>query len=269
MDGIYEADLQGVSTTTLWTLNERATEAARTDSDFSDPVAVDLHSRIDYPWGKFGKPTQPAAVRAVAFDHAIRQFRQRHPDAVVVALGEGLQTSYWRLQDPSLAWYTVDLQPVIDMREALLPEADNVHNVALSALDRTWMDAVPAGVPTFVSAEGLLMYFTFDEVRDLVADLAARFPGGQLAFDSIPKWFSKKTISGLKLTDDYRVPPMPTHFTVAEARAFLSTIPGIASVEEMMPRSGRLLWSSPIALKMAQWPIIKSARPNMVLVQFD
>jgi hypothetical protein len=29
-------------------------------------------------------------------------------------------------------------------------------------------------------------------------DCAARFPGGQMMFDSIPRWFSNRTLTGLR-----------------------------------------------------------------------
>ena len=43
----------------------------------------------------------------------------------------------------------------------------------------------------------------------LIRDCAARFPGGQMMFDSIPHWFSRRTLKGLKLSDRYITPPMP------------------------------------------------------------
>jgi O-methyltransferase involved in polyketide biosynthesis len=268
VNSLPDFDLKGVSTTTLWTLNERAAEAARPDSAFTDPVAIELHSKIDYDWAKFGKPSQPAGVRSAVFDSVIRRFLEDHPGAPVVALGEGLQTTYWRVADPDVIWYSIDLQPVVDIREALLPAADNLRHIACSALDRSWMEEVPTGRPAFISVEGLLMYFSFDEVRDLLRDLAAAFPGGQLAMDSIPRWYSNRTLKGAELTPGYNTPPMPVHFTVPTLRKFCADIPGIVDVQELMPVMGRKGYGSPVAHALAKLPVVRDLRPSMALLTF-
>ncbi|HWN27689.1 MAG TPA: class I SAM-dependent methyltransferase, partial [Actinomycetospora sp.] len=195
-------DLTGVPETTLWTLHNRATEARRPGSDLHDPWAVAALDALSYPYTeRFGAPSQVHALRARCFDAALRAFLDAHPAARVVALGEGLQTTYWRLGEPDVDWYSVDLPEVLDLRERLLPAADRVHPLALSALDRAWMDAVVTDPPTatIVTAEGLLMYCTREQALELMVDLAARFPGGQLLFDTIPPWFSRRTLRGLDL----------------------------------------------------------------------
>jgi O-methyltransferase involved in polyketide biosynthesis len=117
--------LDGVSATTLWTLHNRGTEAKRSDGVIRDPWAVTLFDAISYDYRKFGKPNQSHGLRALAFDAATRDYLTAHPKASVVALAEGLQTSFWRLDRTGVAdeltWYSVDLPPVMALRERLLP----------------------------------------------------------------------------------------------------------------------------------------------------
>jgi O-methyltransferase involved in polyketide biosynthesis len=89
--------LEGVSATTLWTLHNRGTEAKRSDGVIRDPWAATLFDAISYDYRKFGKPNQSHALRALAFDAAARDYLTTHPKASMVALAEGLQTSFWRL----------------------------------------------------------------------------------------------------------------------------------------------------------------------------
>lgn len=70
-------------------------------------------------------------------------------------------------------------------------------------------DAVPTGREVFVTAQGLLMYFEEADVKRLVRAIIGRFPGVTLMFDTIPPWFSKKTLRGFGTTKHYRAPPMP------------------------------------------------------------
>src|SRR5690349_21151469 len=136
--------LDGVSATTLWTLYNRGTEAKRPDGVIRDPLAVALFDAISYDYRKFGSPGQPHALRARAFDDATCGYLRTHPKASVVALAEGLQTSLWRLDAAGMAkelnWYSIDLPPVVALREQLLPDDDRIVALAQSALDRSWMD---------------------------------------------------------------------------------------------------------------------------------
>ena len=190
------AALDGVAATCLWTLRNRAEESRPPGSAFADPLAERLQRRISYDYARFGKPDQIHPLRAVALDFAIRAYLDRHPHATVVALGEGLQTTYWRLGRPDVDWLSVDLPPVVDLRRRLLPAEPRMTAFGGSALDRSWLEVPDPARGVFISAEGLFMYLGRDEVFALIADCAARFPGGRLFFDSIPPWISRRTLRG-------------------------------------------------------------------------
>ena len=125
------SSLTGVSETALLTLLVRATEARRPDSVIDDPMAIKLVDSIDFDFGKFGfTRRQDMALRALTFDRYTRRYLVDHPSATVVALAEGLQTSFYRLDASDLGdqfrWLTVDLPPIIELRERLLPPSDRM-----------------------------------------------------------------------------------------------------------------------------------------------
>ncbi|SNT01761.1 class I SAM-dependent methyltransferase [Rhodococcoides kyotonense] len=262
------AALSGVSETSLWTLRNRAIEAKRPDSVLEDPLAIELYDEIDCDWGKFGKLSQSHPLRALAFDHAVWQYLATHRNATVVALGEGLQTSYWRLGRRNVRWLSVDLEPVLRLREQLLPHEDSVVGIAASALDRRWMDQVDPRNGVVITAEGLLMYFDREDALALIADCARRFPGGQLIFDSIPGWFSRKTLNGLKISDRYTVPPMPFGLSYAQAADLVRTIDGVGSVDDIMLPPGRGSWKSSILRQVASVPKVRDFRPVLTRLRF-
>jgi O-methyltransferase involved in polyketide biosynthesis len=263
--------LEGVSATTLWTQRNRGTEAKRSDGMIRDPWAVTLFDTISYDYRKFAKPNQSHGLRAVAFDGAAHAYLTTHPRASVVALAEGLQTSFWRLDRAGVAreltWYSVDLPPVMALREQLLPH-DRIVPLAQSALDRSWMDRVDSGHGVFITAEGLLMYLLPDHALGLIRDCAARFPGGQMMFDSIPHWFSRRTLKGFKLSDRYTTPPMPFALTADEGLALADTIPGVSAARDIPLPPGRG------AFKVAAWPpldrvgFLRRNRPSITLLEF-
>lgn len=260
--------LEGVSATTLWTLRNRAEGALGPDPVIEDPFAVELYRRIAYDYDKFGAPSQSHPLRALAFDQSIRDYARTRPDATVVVLGEGLQTSFWRIADPSLHWVSVDLEPVIELRERLLPAEERITSLGLSALDRAWMDEVDPANGVVIAAEGLFMYLEEAEVMRLIADCARRFPAGRLIFDSIPAWFSAKTMKGLALSDRYTAPPMPFSLTVSQAARLPERIDGVRAARDVMLPPGRGPWGNPLLRRLSSAPILRDQRPSITELAF-
>lgn len=194
----------------LWTLHNRASEAERADAILPDPAAIRIRNAIDFPFTEtFGSPNAIHSLRSLTFDKAIRDFLARHPDGVVVNLGEGLETQTDRLAEIGSSWYSVDVPEAMEIRERFLPSSETHRHLACSAFDPQWMDEVPDDRPALVTAQGLFMYFEEDRVATLVAQIAGRFAGGELWFDFIPPEFSRNSLDGWNLTPGYRVPPMP------------------------------------------------------------
>ena len=97
-------------------------------------MAIQLVDAIDYDFAKFGfTRRQDMALRALPFDKHTRRYLVDHPSATVVALAEGLQTSFYRLDATGVGdqfrWLTVDLPPMIKLRQALLPDSDRYRCV--------------------------------------------------------------------------------------------------------------------------------------------
>lgn len=272
MTTIDGTTLDGVSATTLWTLHNRGTEAKRSDGVIRDPWAVTLLDAIEYDYLRFGRPNQSHALRAVAFDAAAEAYLRAHPNASVVALAEGLQTSFWRLERTGAtagsSWYSIDLPPVMDLRRQLLPTNDRIVDLAQSALDRSWMDHVDSTNGVFITAEGLLMYLEPKDALGLIADCAARFPGGQMMFDSVPAWFSAKTLKGFKLSDRYLAPPMPFGQSADDSLAMAGTLPGVRMARDVALPAGRGLWRVASLPAMDGVGVLRRNRPSITLLEF-
>ncbi len=226
--------LDDVPETLLWTLHQRATEAARPDAVIRDPVAVDLVARIDFPFAeRFGTGGlgQWQALRARAFDGEVRRFLAASPGATVVALGEGLETGFWRVDDGTVRWLGVDLPEAVDLRRRLLPPSARRSDVACSATDPAWMDRVDPARPVLITVQGLLMYLEPEEVLGLLADAGARFPGAPFVFDAVPRWLAERTRRGEVVTrEGYRPPPWRWSLDRAEERRLHARLDGLRAV---------------------------------------
>jgi O-methyltransferase involved in polyketide biosynthesis len=268
------AVLTGVSETALLTLIVRANEARRPDSIIDDPMAIQLVDSIDFEWAKFGfSRRQDMGVRALAFDTEARRYLADHPKATVVALAEGLQTSFYRLDAGGVGhefrWLTVDLPPMIDLRHKLLPPSERVETCAQSALDFSWMDRVRADDGVFITAEGLLMYLQPEEALGLIAACADRFPGGRMMFDLAPTWFARAISNGiLRPSLRYRVPPMPFSRTPSQLATLVNDVPGIRAVHDMPLPAGRGKAFNAIMWTAQRVPLFDSVRPVTTLLEF-
>jgi O-methyltransferase involved in polyketide biosynthesis len=225
-------------------------------------MAVALVDSISCDFGKFGFPSrQDVALRALAFDNNAHRYLAAHPAVTVVALAEGPQTSFHRLDAADLGgdfrWLTVDLPPIIELRLALLPHSPRISMCAHSALDFSWMDRVDPTHGVFITAEGLLMYLEPEQALDLIAECARRLPGGQMLFD-------------LAVGVVRRTGP-PRHVDIAAlpgATDLVNTVPGIRAVHDLPLPPGRgrvlnlLLWTA------QRLPLLDPVRGMLTLLEF-
>ena len=242
-DKIGAGKLSGVSETALMTLNGRAHQAGLPDAIINDPMAITLRDSFDVDFTKFGRQGQEMALRSLAVDQCALAYLRRHPKATIVALAEGFQTSFWRLDkavaNPQFRWVSVDLPPVIELREQLLPPSPRITNLAQSALDYSWIDRIDGTDGVFITAEGLLMYLQPDQSMGLITECAKRFPGGQMFFDLPPTIIKKVAPNGIRASKNYRVPPMPFSLSINELSALVGTMPGLTAVHDIPMPKGR------------------------------
>jgi O-methyltransferase involved in polyketide biosynthesis len=271
------AVLTGVSETALLTLKVRATEARRPDGIIEDPMAIELVDAIEYDFAKFGYTRrQDMALRALAFDDATRAYLVDHPAATVVALAEGLQTSFYRIAAGDVGdrfrWLTVDLPPIVELRNKLLPASDRVTVCAQSALDYGWMDragqAAGNSDGVFITAEGLLMYLQPTEAMGLITECARRFPGGRMMFDLPPSWFAFLARRGMRTSLRYRVPPMPFAMSAAEASRLVDVVPGVRTVRDVPLPRGRGTVLNAVTWAVQRIPLFDPVRPALTLLEF-
>lgn len=267
-EALVEPNLTGVPETMLWTLHNRASEARRPDSILRDLQAVQIYRQLDYDYLRaFGPPEPSHAIRSRHFDEVLERFLARHSDAVLIHWGEGLETQRFRLAHPQALWLSIDMPEALALRERFMqPDAQHLH-LAYSALDTRWFEHVPPGRPVFITAQGLLMYFEPEQVKQLLQEVGQRFAGATLLFDGIPAWFSRKTLAGWQKTPSYRMPPMPWGLNQSAMVSTLKAwVPG-AQVEIQpfrFPR-GAMRWMLPLCQAL---PGLKEIVPAIYQLRF-
>ncbi|MFJ9418977.1 class I SAM-dependent methyltransferase [Streptomyces sp. NPDC101227] len=270
--GRIRADLRGVPETALWTVYHRAAEAARGDTVLPDPRAVRLVDEVEYPFEErlgAARPwvAQAIALRALAFDGAVRAFLDRHPEGTVIALGEGLETQFWRVDNGRVRWVTVDLTDPLELRRRLLPHGARQRLVACDARERHWMAGIESSRGVLVTAQGLLMYLQPAQVQGLIGACAAAFPGGTMVFDTVSRRFSARSRAGARGPGGHRLPPMPWGMNAAERKALRTAHPAVTEVADVPLPAGRGLLGF-LAPRAAAVPLLRGDRPLITRLRF-
>ena len=145
--------------------------------------------KIDYDFDGIGIVSSvvcQTALRAKMLDERANQIVRKHPDAVVVDLGAGLDSAVFRVDPPpTVDWYSVDLPGVISLRDETLPARPDAHSVAASLAEPHWADAIPGNRPTFLFADGLLAFLSEPVIIALFRSLTDQFRSGELAFNEL------------------------------------------------------------------------------------
>jgi O-methyltransferase involved in polyketide biosynthesis len=178
-----------------------------------DHMAEEVVDKLGYDCVRFHLSTSPIiniAHRAKKLDEVAKGFVARHPDAVGLDLGAGLDTRVFRVDPPAgVDWYDIDFPEVITARRQLLPARANAHTIAADLTGAGWLDAVPTGRPAVVVADGLMAFLTPDDLVTLVNRLIGHFPGGVLAFNGYTRfaiWAAKHYHGTQSVADLLRSP---------------------------------------------------------------
>jgi O-methyltransferase involved in polyketide biosynthesis len=199
--------LGGISASMLGCLWGRAQLSKEYSSLFYDEKAIELVERIDYDFlasdvppfvgimlmfnisPKVNRPEfRLGTLRARQFDEKAKAYIAEHPNASIINVAAGLDTTFYRIDNGTIHWYDLDLPAVMDIRRQLLPEPDRVTYIAKSLLDPSWckdINHTENGV--FMIAGGVLGWFNESEVRQFFLMLADNFPDGEIVFDAISR----------------------------------------------------------------------------------
>jgi len=179
-----DSSVRSISDTARWVAYFRARETQRPDGLFRDPFAERLAGergfQIANTLAQGNKHEWAWVARTYLFDQFIS--RQIHEGAeLIVNLAAGLDARPYRMQlPPSLLWIEVDLPEIISYKEEILgndkPQC-RLERISLDLADvqgrrRLFAELNGRAKNIVVVSEGLLIYFSPEEVASLAQDLA-------------------------------------------------------------------------------------------------
>jgi methyltransferase (TIGR00027 family) len=178
--------VRGISDTARWVAYFRARETERPDALFRDSYAERLAGEHGFqiantlPDGN--KHEWAWVARTYLFDQFLARAIQQGAD-LVVNLAAGLDARPYRMNLPvELQWVEVDLPNIVSYKEEILANEIphcRLQRIALDLSDLPRRRALFAELDSraakvVIASEGLLIYFTAEEVASLAKDLAER-----------------------------------------------------------------------------------------------
>lgn len=252
--------LTGVPETMLQTVFARAQETQKQNHKIEDEKAVELVSRLDYDFSLAKKDkTMSSGViaRTLVLDRMVKQYLQEHPDAVVVNLACGLDTRCYRMQGYS-QWYNLDLPEVMALREKLLPEDGVITKIPASAMDARWANGIAAdGKPVLVILEGLTMYLTEPDVKQIFAILAAHFPDVTVFVETMTP-FIVKAVKEKSIEAKF-------NWGVKDGKTLAELLPDFAFVEEHSLVEGMAV-IAPVYKVIGKLPFVRNLSNRIVVL---
>ena len=130
-------------------------------------------------------------VRSAVFDEWLKQQMANATDAVVIQIGCGMDSRIIRVGNQNHKWYDVDFSEVIEERKRYYAETDDYKMIAGDARDCTWLTAIEKKKSAIVVMEGVSMYLTVDEMRNLADSLCTHFESITLLVDAYTSFAAK------------------------------------------------------------------------------
>ena len=196
---------------------------------YRDEAAVHLIDQIDYDFSEAEKSSHSLMQRFGSLEVAIRQndlawevrdYLKNHPNAAVVNLGCGLDSTGRSCDNGSCKIYNLDFLNVISVRNELLPAGEREQNIPCDLNDTAWFSQIDASGGAVFFASGVFYYFLTEQVKTLVQGMADTFPGGVLVFDAANrtavKMIAKTWLKSAKIKD------VGAYFAVSDAKSELS-----------------------------------------------
>jgi len=178
-----KSNLDGVSETLLISLWSRAQVIER------DTKAKELVEHIDYDFSRFEKwkkHLKYTVIRTNIFDNEVTSFLTSHHDAIVVNIGAGLDTRFFRMDNGQIIWYELDLPSVISLRMQFFEETDRYRFISASITDDVWVHSIRENDrPILFIAEGVLMYLEQEDIKHFFTQIADHFSSAELVCEIV------------------------------------------------------------------------------------
>ena len=122
-------------------------------------------------------------MRSAVFDKWVIEELDKYPNSVVIHLGCGLDSRNERVKAMPCQWYDVDFEAVIDERKRYYKETAYYHMVSADIRETAFVDKLLKADSAIVVLEGISMYLTNGELKQILSKLNEKYPNLSVLVD--------------------------------------------------------------------------------------
>ena len=132
-------------------------------------------------------------IRSAVFDEWLKENISTYPNSTIIHLGCGLDSRVLRVDYKNCTWFDIDFPTVIEERKKYYTETDTYKMISTDIRDKNYLSNICNSNSKFaiVVMEGVSMYLTTDEMKNLIDNLCANFENVVLLVDCYSTFASK------------------------------------------------------------------------------
>lgn len=171
-----------IQETALIPLAIKASETSRPNARIRDVKAKEIIDSLGVDVSKYDPFLSHEGViaRTIMFRDQLKALLKKYPDALCVNLGCGFDDKFTQVDNGRVQWYDVDLPDQIEVRRKVYSDRERCKMLPGSALESEWTKQLPKAKMYIIVMEGVLEYFTKDQVKTCLNMLCDSFPHGYL-----------------------------------------------------------------------------------------
>ena len=171
-----------VQETALIPLAIKASETARENARIRDEKAKAIIEALGVDVSRYDPflSHEGVVARTIMFRDELKRLLEKYPDAVCINLGCGFDDKFSQVDNGRLTWFDVDLPDQIAVRRKVYEDRERCTMVEGSALDGSWTAVIPKSDMYIIVMEGVLEYFSKDQVKICLNMLCDCFGHGYL-----------------------------------------------------------------------------------------
>ena len=122
-------------------------------------------------------------IRASVFDEWLKEQMIKYPEAVVIHIGCGMDSRVIRVGTNNHYWFDIDFPKVIAERRKYYTENEWYKMIDGDARESNWLTKIPYNKRVIVVLEGISMYLTNLELKNLILNIGDHFENVNLLMD--------------------------------------------------------------------------------------
>jgi len=171
-----------IQETALIPLAIKASETARSNARIRDYKAKEIIDTLGVDVSKYDPflSHEGVVARTIMFREQLKELVKKYPNAVYINLGCGFDDKFSQVDNGTLQWLDVDLADQIAVRRKVYEDRDRCIMIEGDALNGEWTKKIPKSNMYIIVMEGVLEYFSKEQVKTCLNMLCDCFEHGYL-----------------------------------------------------------------------------------------